>query len=366
MTEKRIEKLTKWMKQEDVEFAFITSTANLFYLSNFYTNPHERVAGVGVFQNEEPFIICPKMEMASAKNAGWNLEIVGYDDTENPWEFIQRAIQKRNVSVSAIAIEKDHLSFERGERLQSLFPNVTFKAVEEILNELRLIKDESELAILREAAKLADLGVEIGVNAIKEGVTELEVVAKIEYELKKKGVREMSFSTMVLTGAKTAAPHGVPSLDKIQKGDLVLFDLGVILDGYCSDITRTVAYHSINDKQQEIYDTVLKAQLAAVEASKPGTEIGKIDKAARDIIAAAGYGEYFTHRIGHGLGIDVHEFPSLNATNTNPLRTGMCYTIEPGIYIPEIGGVRIEDDIYITDSSAEVLTKYPKELQIVK
>ncbi|HHW37182.1 MAG TPA: aminopeptidase P family protein [Bacillales bacterium] len=364
--EKRINELTKWLKQENIEFAFITSTANIFYLSKFYTHPHERVAGVGVFQTEEPFMVCPKMEMASAKNAGWRFEIIGYDDTENPWTFIQKAIENRNVSVSAIAIEKDHLSFERGEKLQGFFPNVVFKAAEEKLNELRLIKDKSELAILREAAKLADFGVEVGVNAIKENVSELEIVAKIEYELKKKGIRDMSFSTMVLTGAKTAAPHGVPSLDKIQKGDLVLFDLGVIFDGYCSDITRTVAYHSINEKQQGIYDTVLKAQLAAVEASKPRTEIGKIDKAARDIIRAAGYGEFFTHRIGHGLGIDVHEFPSLNATNTKPLRTGMCYTIEPGIYIPEIGGVRIEDDIYITDSGAEVLTKYPKELQIVK
>lgn len=364
--EKRVNELTKWMKQENIDFAFITSTANIYYLSKFYTHPHERVAGVGVFQNEEPFVVCPKMEMASAKNAGWNFEIIGYDDTENPWEFIQRAIQKRNVSVSAIAIEKEHLSFDRGEKLQNLFPNAVFKAVEDKLNELRLIKDESELAILREAARLADLGVEVGVSAIKEGVSELEIVAKIEYELKKKGVREMSFSTMVLTGAKTAAPHGVPDLEQIQKGDLILFDLGVILDGYCSDITRTVAYHTINDKQREIYDTVLKAQVAAVEASKPGTEIGKIDRTARDIITAAGYGEYFTHRIGHGLGIDVHEFPSLNATNINQLRTGMTYTIEPGIYVPEIGGVRIEDDIYITDSGCEVLTKYPKELQVVK
>jgi Xaa-Pro dipeptidase len=364
--EKRINELTKWMKQENVDFAFITSTANIFYLSKFYTTPHERVAGVGVFQNDEPFMICPKMEMSSAKKAGWSFEIVGYDDTENPWEFIQNAIQKRNIAVSTLAIEKEHLSFERGEKLQNIFPTAVFKAVEEKLNELRLIKDETELSILREAAKLADFGVEVGVHAIKEGISELEIVAKIEYELKKKGVREMSFSTMVLTGTKTAAPHGVPSLDKIQKGDLVLFDLGVILDGYCSDITRTVAYHSINDNQQEIYDTVLKGQLAAVETSKPGTEIGKIDKAARDIIAAAGFGEYFTHRIGHGLGIDVHEFPSLNATNTNLLRTGMVYTIEPGIYVPEIGGVRIEDDIYITENGCEVLTKYPKELQIIK
>lgn len=364
--EKRISELTNWLKQEDISFAFVTSTANIFYLSKFYTNPHERVAGVAVFQNEEPFLICPQMEAAEAKKAGWNFEIVGYSDTDNPWEFIKNAVQKRNIDVRTIAIEKEHLTFDRVENLQNIFPTITFKAVEDKLHELRLIKDETELTILREAAKLADFGVEVGVSAIKEGVSELEIVAKIEYELKKKGVREMSFSTMVITGAKTAAPHGTPGLDLIQKGDLVLFDLGVIVDGYCSDITRTVAYHSINEQQREIYETVLKAQLAAVDASKPGIEIGKLDCTARDIIADAGYGEYFTHRLGHGLGIDIHEFPSLNATNQNALKTGMTFTIEPGIYVPTIGGVRIEDDVYITETGVEVLTKYPKELQIIK
>lgn len=364
--EKRLNELKKWMQTENVSFAFITSTPNLFYLSNFYITPHERIAGLGIFQESEPFLICPQMETTKAKQAGWGYEILGYNDTDNPWEFIGKAVQKRSIDIHSVAIEKEHLTFDRAEKLQNIFPNIAFKTVEEKLNELRLIKDEKELSILREAAKLADLGVEIGVNAIKEGVSELDIVAKIEQELKKKGVREMSFSTMVLTGAKTAAPHGVPGLDAIKEGDLVLFDLGVVLDGYCSDITRTVAYHSIKDKQREIYETVLKAQLAAVQASKPGTAIGNIDKTARDIITKAGYGEYFTHRLGHGLGIDVHEFPSINATNQNTLKTGMTYTIEPGIYVPDIGGVRIEDDIYITDTGAEVLTKYPKELMIVK
>ncbi|WP_458415407.1 M24 family metallopeptidase [Schinkia sp. CFF1] len=364
--ESRIKDVSNWLKQENVSFAFITSTANIFYLSKFYTKPHERIAGVTLFQNDDPFLICPKMEMAAAKQSGWCFEIVGYDDTENPWELIQKTVQKRAIEVNTIAIEKEHLTFDRVENLQKIFHGVTFKGAEERLHELRLIKDESELSILREAAKLADFGVEVGVSAIKEGISELEIVAKIEYELKKKGVREMSFETMVLAGAKAAAPHGVPGLDVVHKGDLVLIDLGVVLDGYCSDITRTVSYDHINEEQQEIYETVLKAQLASVNASKPGTEIGKIDRIAREIITEAGYGEYFTHRIGHGLGIDVHEFPSLHGANKSPLRTGMTYTIEPGIYVPDVAGVRIEDDIYITESGAEVLTKYPKELQIVK
>lgn len=364
--ENRINQLSKWLKQEDISFALITSTPNLFYLSNFYTTPHERIVALGIFQDSEPFLICPKMEMAEAKNAGWSFELLGYSDTDNPWEQLTETIKKRNIDVSCIAIEKEHLSFERGEKLNNLFPSATFKNVEDQLNQLRLLKDKTEISILREAARLADFGVQVGIDAIKEGKTELEIVATIEYELKKKGVREMSFATMVLTGAKTAAPHGTPAMHKIQKGDLVLFDLGVIVDGYCSDITRTVAFHDINENQREIYNTVLKAQLAAVDICKPGTEIGGIDRTARDIITDAGFGDYFTHRIGHGLGIGIHEFPSLNATNKDVLKTGMTFTIEPGIYVPDIGGVRIEDDLLITEDGVEVLTKFPKELMIIK
>ncbi|WP_102345294.1 M24 family metallopeptidase [Bacillus sp. Marseille-P3661] len=364
--EQRITKLMSWLKTEDISFSFITSTPNIYYLSQFYTTPHERIVGIGVFSNSEPFLICPKMEVDTAKESGWKHEIVGYSDIDNPWEFIQQAVKRRNIDVNAIAVEKGHLSIQRYEELLSHFPATAFTNVEPFLNQLRLIKDEKELSILRKAAELADFGVEVGVNAISEGKSELEIVATIEFELKKKGVQQMSFATMVLTGAKTASPHGTPDLTKIQSGDLVLFDLGVILDGYCSDITRTIAYQSISDKQHEIYDTVLKSQQAAIEICKPGEEIGRIDTTARSIIEKAGYGDYFTHRIGHGLGIDVHEFPSMNSTNTSKLQHGMTFTIEPGIYVPAVGGVRIEDDLYITKDGVEILTKYPKELQVIK
>ena len=176
----------------------------------------------------------------------------------------------------------------------------------------------------------------------------------------------MSFSTMVLTGANAASPHGTPGSTKVKRGDFVLFDLGVVYEGYCSDITRTVAYGDISDKQREIYETVLKAEEAAIAASKPGVSCAEIDLTARNIIRDKGYGDYFPHRLGHGLGISVHEFPSLTETNPLLLKSGMVYTIEPGIYVPNVAGVRIEDDIYVTENGAEVLTKYPKTLQIIK
>ncbi|MBS4191596.1 aminopeptidase P family protein [Bacillus sp. FJAT-49705] len=362
----RLRKLSEWMKENDVQFCFVSSPENVFYLSGFLSDPHERLLGIAVFQEEEPFLVCPALDKTDAKNAGWNNEIISYTDIENPWEFIHKEIDKRLKKIERIAVEKEHMNVERYEVLSQMFNGVQFISAEEKLRKLRMVKDEKELSIIREACALADFAIETGCAEIKEGKTELEVLAAVELALKKKGVREMSFSTMVLTGANGASPHGNPGMTKIKKGDLVLFDLGVIVDGYCSDITRTVAYGDIDDKQKEIYDTVLKAQLAAVEACKPGVSCSEIDLTARNIIAGAGYGEYFPHRLGHGLGISVHEFPSLTETNPLLLEEGMVFTIEPGIYVPDVAGVRIEDDLVVTANGVEILTKFPKELQIIK
>ncbi|MDN3018235.1 Xaa-Pro peptidase family protein [Paenibacillus sp. BSR1-1] len=362
----RLEKLQTWMKENDIEVSFLTSSENVFYLSGYYTNPHERLLALVVFQEQEPFLVCPAMEVHDARRSGWEHEIIGFSDIENPWEKVLIAINKRINAVAKVAIEKEHMNVERYEHLSRLFPRAAYVSAEEKLRILRMVKDAKELKIIEEACALADYAIEVGVSEIKEGRTELEVLNAVEYALKQKGVTEMSFATMVLTGANAASPHGNPGTTKIQKGDLVLFDLGVVVDRYCSDITRTVAFGDINDKQKEIYDTVLKAQLAAVEASKPGVSAAEVDLTARKIIADAGYGEYFPHRLGHGLGISVHEYPSLTETNQLIIEEGMVYTIEPGIYVPNVAGVRIEDDLFIGADGAKVLTKFPKELQIIK
>ncbi len=364
--EERLNKLSSWIREKDISFSMVTSTPNVFYLSGFYTEPHERLLALFIFQKEEPFLVCPKMEVTQARSSGWPHEIVSFSDTDDPWELIKVALEKRNIDGHTIAIEKEHMNIARYEHLKSLYPKSSIVSAEEKLHTLRMIKDKKEASILREAALLADFGVEVGVHAINKGKTELDVIGSIEFELKKKGIRQMSFATMVLTGLKTASPHGKPGLAKFQHGDFVLFDLGVVLDGYCSDITRTVAFGEVNEEQEKIYETVLKAQKAAISECKPGVEIGALDKIARSIITNAGYGDYFTHRLGHGLGIDVHEFPSMNATNTSILQEGMSFTIEPGIYVEGTGGVRIEDDVLITNDRVEVLTKYPKDLQIIK
>lgn len=362
----RLTLFKSWLQEKDIPAAFITSTENVFHLSGFYSDPHERLLCLAVFPDADPILICPQMEVEDVKHTGWVHEIIGYSDIENPWDKIKSSISKQNIHITSAAVEKEHMNIERYEQIQSYFNSPNLISAEEKLRQLRMIKDEHELAIIREACQLADFAIEVGTSEIKEGKTEMDILAAIEYELKRKGINEMSFPTMVLTGKNAASPHGTPGQTKIQKGDLVLFDLGVVHKGYCSDITRTVAYYDINEKQQDIYETVLQAQLAALEASKPGAKCSDIDKAARQYIADKGYGAYFPHRLGHGLGISVHEYPSLTETNTLPIQAGMIYTIEPGIYVPEVAGVRIEDDVYITETGYEILTKYPKTLQIIK
>jgi Xaa-Pro dipeptidase len=366
MLHNRLQSLQHWLKENHAAYGLIQGKANLFYLTGFRCDPHERLIALFVFQDEEPFLICPNMEKLLVKEAGWSHTIIGYSDHENPWELISEHLSSYTLEGKHIAIEKEGLSVARLEQLQNLSPGLTFITCEQALMELRLIKSDDEISILREAAKLADWGVEVGVHALKRGRTEMEILALIEYELKKKGIAEMSFGTLVLSGEQSANPHGKPKMKQIEEGDFVLFDLGVVLEGYCSDITRTVVVGQPTEEQEKIYTTVLNAQLETLDICQEGTSLGELDRKARSIITAAGYGNFFPHRIGHGLGTEVHELPSLNETNTDRLKVGMTFTIEPGIYIPRVGGVRIEDDVLITKTGYECLTTYPKELQIVK
>ncbi|MGP4059304.1 M24 family metallopeptidase [Halobacillus sp. H74] len=365
--EHRLNQFTDYLKENSVDAAFINSTENFFYLTGFHTDPHERLLGLLVFPEDDPIAVLPGMEKGQIRDTGWKYDVLGYADHENPWDMMKELMNQKGLTdIHTVGIEKQVLSYGRSESFFSLFENIEIKDVEGQLNEMRVVKDSEEISIMREAAELADFGVKVGTEALQEGVTEMEVLAAIEYELKKKGVAEMSFSTMVLFGEKSGQPHGNPGDRQLKAGDFVLFDLGVVWKGYTSDITRTFAYRSISDEQQEIYEKVREALEASLAISKPGTRIGDLDQTARDVITEAGYGDKFPHRIGHGLGINVHEFPSMSHLNDGILKEGMTYTIEPGIYDPAVGGVRLEDDVLITENGYETLTKTPKELRIIE
>lgn len=360
----KLQELQNYLRENSLDAAFITTPDNVFYFSGFESDPHERLLGVMVFKEAAPFLICPKMEMPDAVAAGWKYEVVGHEDTQNAWDVVAKTVATRNIDFTSLAIEKSHLTVERYEAIQERYPELKFAGIDELVNSLRICKGEEELVKLRKAAELADYAIQVGCDAIAEGKTEMEILNEIESAIKAKGYA-MSFDTMVLAGEKAASPHGTPGDRKVQKGDLILFDLGVIYDGYCSDITRTVAFGQPGEEQMAIYNAVRKANEDAIASVKPGVRAMDLDKVARDVIAEAGYGEYFTHRLGHGLGISVHEFPSINGSNEITLNPGTVFTIEPGIYKTNVAGVRIEDDVVVTNDGVEVLTKFTKELVIL-
>lgn len=361
----RTNQISEFLKEQGIDLAVVTSKANVFYFSGVYAEPHERVMAVLVDVTGKHVLFCPALEASIVAASPWEGDVVTYEDHENPFDRLAELFATFEHSNNRIGIEGEHMTFSRYQELSSRLENAAILDIGESLQALRLKKTPEEIAILQEAATLADEAIEIGKQAIRPGITEIEVIAEIEYEMKKKGVREMSFDTLVLFGANSADPHGVPGDRVIQEGDFVLFDLGVVWKGYCSDITRTFIYGEANEEQKKIYETVRQALEAATEASQIGTTLGALDKAARDVITNAGYGQYFTHRVGHGLGIEVHEFPSLASNNLLTAEAGIVYTLEPGIYVPGVGGVRIEDDIHLTAEGPVALTRTPKHLQSI-
>ena len=349
----KIEKITKQLQHEQADAAWITTPLNVFYFTGYRSEPHERLFALLITANGDQTLYCPKMEVEEVKNSPFEGKIIGYLDTENPFEIDPLSFNK-------LLIESEHLTVKRQRELTQNFGVQHYGDIDQTIKELRNIKNESEIENIREAAKLADKCIEIGTEFLKVGVTEREVVNHIENEIKKFGVSEMSFDTMVLFGDHAASPHGTPGERKLVKDEYVLFDLWVIYNHYCSDMTRTVKFGTPSEEAQTIYNIVLEAETNAIEAIRAGVPLQDIDKIARDIISDAGYGDYFPHRLGHGLGLEEHEYQDVSSTNSNLLEAGMVITIEPGIYVPNVAGVRIEDDILVTENGYEILTHYDK------
>lgn len=234
-----------------------------------------------------------------------------------------------------------------------------------LLLELRRIKDEEELQNMIAAQRIAEKAITEIMNEIRPGVTEKEIAARIQYLMLHYGAENMSFDPIVLTGANGSLPHGVPSDTKIQNGDFVTMDIGCIYHGYCSDMTRTVAVGFATEEMQMVYHTVLSAQKAGIASARAGISGQEIDGVARKIISSAGYGDYFGHSFGHGVGVEVHEAPNASPSNEQLLPANTVISAEPGIYIPGKMGVRIEDVIVLKENGCQNLTKAPKELMIL-
>ncbi len=235
-----------------------------------------------------------------------------------------------------------------------------------LVQTLRAIKDPDEIEKIRSASALAENVLQDVISGVCEGITERELAARFEYEFKKQGASGASFDTIILFGARSSLPHGHPGDVALKQGDIVLMDFGCKMDGYCSDLTRTYVYGTIPGTWfEEIYDLTLTAQRLALELLAAGKSCREVDSAARSIIVDAGYGEHFGHGLGHGVGIEVHEFPRLNPESDTVLEDGMVLTVEPGIYIPGRGGVRIEELVHVTENGCEVLSTTPTELKVL-
>ncbi|UQS83883.1 M24 family metallopeptidase [Bombilactobacillus thymidiniphilus] len=361
-----LQSLQKWLADSNYDVAYISNPTDILYFTGFHSDPEERVLALFAFPEAEPFLFTPQLEVEASKKAGWQQDVYGYLDHEDPFQIIAEHINERTKKTNHWAIEKADLPYARYEAVQQKFPNAQFTGdASEFLDHLKLIKSPAEIKLMKEAGQQADYAFKLGFEALSTKLTEQQVVAEIEYGLMKQGVMHTSFDTIVQSGENAANPHGVPEKKSIKANSLALFDLGTVNQGYMSDASRTVAFGEPTAKQKEIYNVCLQAQLSAMDAAKPGITAEELDAVARKVITDAGYGEYFIHRLGHGIGTSTHEFPSIMQGNSMELQPGMCFSIEPGIYIPGVAGVRIEDCLYLTENGNEPFTHTTKELQII-
>jgi Xaa-Pro aminopeptidase len=265
--------------------------------------------------------------------------------------------------IKVLGFEAEHLSYVVHQQLrQMLRGKGRLKAVGGAVERLRLIKDAEEIEQIRASVLVAASLFQTALSAIRPGVSENLVAGEMELQARRAGAEKMSFDTIVAAGARSALPHGRASSQPVPGNGFIILDWGVILAGYCSDMTRTVHVGAASATHRRMYQAVREAQLASIEAVRPGVTTGEVDRAGRELLNKAGYGAYFTHSTGHGVGLEVHESPRLAKDQTQKLLPGMVVTIEPGIYIPGEGGVRIEDMVLVTESGREVLTPTTKDL----
>ncbi|MFC4404238.1 M24 family metallopeptidase [Gracilibacillus xinjiangensis] len=348
----RVERLRDLLREEKVEAMLITSAINRRYITGF-----TGTAGAALITLDKAFFITDFRYTEQAKEQVKGFTIIEHKE---PIPNVVGSILKEN-HINSVGFEKSTLSYEGYEQFKSMI-DTDFVPVGPIIEKIRLIKTEDEINILKEACKIVDQTFEHILNYIKPGVKEIDVANELEFYMRKQGAQSSSFDIIVASGYRSALPHGIASSKEIKAGELVTMDFGALYQGYCSDITRTVAVGEISDELHTIYETVLEAQKRGVAGIKPGITAKDADALTRDYIKSKGYGDYFGHSTGHGLGLEVHETPGLSFRSDEILKSGMVVTVEPGIYIPEVGGCRIEDDIFITEYGNERLTHAPKEL----
>ncbi|MCR2803128.1 M24 family metallopeptidase [Paenibacillus soyae] len=353
MTIDRVKKLRGLLDEKGLEALLIASPYNRRYITGFTGS-----AGYALITSAESYFLTDFRYRVQAAEQLTGFQVIEHGTS--PLEEIRALLEKSGIR--KLGFEQEHVSY--GEFIQwgGLLGGIELVPAAGLVEKLRMIKDEAELQIMQEAADLADRTFKHITGVLATGMRETDIALEMEVFMRSHGATSSSFDTIVASGERSALPHGVASGRLIGVDEFVKLDFGAYYNGYCSDLTRTVVIGKPSEKHKEIYNIVLEAQLHALEHIRPGMSGLEADVLCRDIIAKYGYGDNFGHGTGHGLGMEIHEAPRLSRLSDTILTPGMTVTVEPGIYVPGFGGVRIEDDIVITESGIKILTSSPKDL----
>lgn len=347
-----IKKLQKLLKKSS-KAILILSPENRLYFTGFPSS-----FGVLIVTENDSVFLTDSRYIEAAQSKIKTCRVIESKKLSEQIPVLVQELQIKDI------LAEDSITVAQLKSMRKLFKGVHFSTAQtnKIINSCREIKTDFELEQITTAQKIAEQAFEHVLGFIRPGITEKELSLELDYFMLRNGADALSFETIAISGKKTSMPHGVPDNKIIEIGDLVTMDYGAVVNGYHSDMTRTVAVGKVSDEQKKIYNTVLSAQLACLNIIKEGVYLKDADAAARDIISSAGYGEYFRHSTGHGVGVEIHEAPNLSPNAKGKLKAGNVVTVEPGIYIPEKFGVRIEDMVYVTENGCINLTSSPKEL----
>ncbi|MCL6479443.1 MAG: Xaa-Pro peptidase family protein [Peptococcaceae bacterium] len=352
----RIDRLRQMLPEAGVDAFLVTGPENRFYLTGFTGS-----SGWVVVTEREACLITDFRYEQQARAQSPKCRIIVAGDTL-PDALGELAAE---LKVLRVGCEGDDLTYNQYVAIRDKLPGCEVRPLAGTVEGLRAIKEEFEIGKISAAVKLADEAFLHILPYVRDGVRERDVALEIEFFMRKEGAEGASFPLIVASGHRAAMPHGTASDKVIRRGELVIIDLGASLEGYNSDMTRTVAVGGADKKMEEIYRVVLEAQLAGIKAIRGGVTASEVDRAARSVIEGHGYGDYFGHSTGHGLGLQIHESPRLSARDNTELKPGMVVTVEPGIYLPGWGGVRIEDTVVVEENGCCVLTSSPKDRLII-
>ena len=365
MTDKRLQLLVELLDKNHLEAVAINPGSTLTYLTGLHFHLMERPTLLLISKFTPPMLILPELEIGKVNQSRIPLQPVTFADDPAAWpDVFVSAVKKSGLNHAKIGVEPTRLRYLELNYLQNAAPSAQFVAADTLFSELRLCKDASEIKSMREAIRIAQEALTATLPIIQPGHSEKEISAELVINLFRLGSEpELPFAPIVAGGPNSANPHAAPTDRALCFGDLLVIDWGASYEGYFSDLTRTFAIGEVDPELRLIYETVKEANAAGRAAGGPKLKAGTVDQAARAIIEKAGYGKYFTHRTGHGLGMEAHEEPYMFGANEQILEPGMVYTVEPGIYLPGRGGVRIEDNMVVTTDGAETMSSFSREFR---